>query len=90
MQQELPWLDEVVQAKRPQRPPVVLTPIEVREILLHMQGTPALVAQLLHGTGMRLLEASHLRVKDVEFSRREFWCGRARATKTASLCCQRT
>ncbi len=45
LQQELPWLDEVVQAKRPQRLPVVLTPTEVREVLLHMQGTPALVAQ---------------------------------------------
>jgi integron integrase len=71
LQQDLPWLDEVVQAKRPQRLPVVLTPTEVREVLLHMQGTPALVAQLLYGTGMRLLEALRLRVKDVEFSRRE-------------------
>ena len=68
---ELPWLDEVVQAKRPQRLPVVLTPGEVREVLLHMDGTPALVGQLLYGTGMRLLEALRLRVKDVEFARRE-------------------
>ena len=68
---ELPWLDEVVQAKRPQRLPVVLTPTEVREVLLHMDGTPALVAQLLYGTGMRLLEALRLRVKDLEFVRRE-------------------
>ena len=68
---ELPWLDEVVQAKRPQRLPVVLTPSEVRDVLLHMQGTPALVGQLLYGTGMRLLEALRLRVKDVEFARRE-------------------
>ncbi|MFD1710637.1 integron integrase [Ottowia flava] len=68
---ELPWLDEVVQAKRPQRLPVVLTPSEVRDVLLHMNGTPALVAQLLYGTGMRLLEALRLRVKDVEFARRE-------------------
>lgn len=68
---ELPWLDEVVQAKRPQQLPVVLTPSEVRDVLLHMNGTPALVAQLLYGTGMRLLEALRLRVKDVEFARRE-------------------
>lgn len=71
LQQELAWLDEVVQAKRPQRLPVVLTPTEVREVLLHIQGTPGLVAQLLYGTGMRLLEALRLRVKDVEFARRE-------------------
>lgn len=68
---ELPWLDEVVQAKRLQRLPVVLTPSEVRELLLHVDGTPGLVAQLLYGTGMRLLEALRLRVKDVEFARRE-------------------
>jgi integrase len=68
---ELPWLDEVVQARRPQRLPVVLTPTEVRALLQHMNGTTALVAGLLQGTGMRLLEGLRLRVKDVEFARRE-------------------
>ncbi len=63
--------DEVVQAKTPKRLPVVLTASEVRALLLHMQGTTGLVAQLLYGTGMRLLEALRLRVKDVEFARRE-------------------
>jgi len=71
LQVQLPWLDEVVQAKAPKRLPVVLTPSEVRELLMHMQGTTGLVARLLYGTGMRLLEALRLRVKDVEFSRRE-------------------
>jgi integron integrase len=68
---ELPWLDEVVQAKQPRRLPVVLTPTDVRDLLLHMNGTTGLIAQLLYGTGMRLLEALRLRVKDVEFARRE-------------------
>lgn len=68
---DLPWLNEVVQAKRPKRLPVVLTPTEVRELLLHMDGTTGLIAHLLYGTGMRLLEALRLRVKDVEFARRE-------------------
>ncbi len=68
---ELPWLDEVVQAKRPRRLPVVLTPTEVRDLLMHMDGTTGLVARLLYGTGMRLMEALRLRVKDVEFARRE-------------------
>jgi integron integrase len=68
---ELPWLDEVVQAKRTQRLPVVLTPTEVRDLLMHMEGTTGLIAQVLYGTGMRLMEALRLRVKDVEFSRRE-------------------
>lgn len=68
---DLPWLDEVVQAKRPRRLPVVLTPAEVRALLQHMDGTAGLVAELLYGTGMRLLEGLRLRVKDVEFARRE-------------------
>lgn len=59
------------QAKAAKRLPVVLTPSEVRDLLLHMSGTTGLVAQLLYGTGMRLLEALRLRVKDVEFARRE-------------------
>ena len=71
LQIQLPWLDEVVQAKAGKRLPVVLTPSEVRDLLLHMSGTTGLVAQLLYGTGMRLLEALRLRVKDVEFARRE-------------------
>ncbi|MGP1685262.1 MAG: integron integrase [Giesbergeria sp.] len=71
LQIELPWLDEVVQAKTPKRLPVVLTTREVRDLLLHMHGTTGLIAQLLYGTGMRLLEALRLRVKDVEFARRE-------------------
>lgn len=68
---DLPWLDEVVQARTPRRLPVVLTPGEVRSLLLHVAGTPGLVAQLMYGTGMRLLEALRLRVKDLEFARRE-------------------
>ena len=68
---ELPWLDEVAQARRPRRLPVVLTPGEVRDLMLHVEGVAGLVAQLLYGTGMRLMEGLRLRVKDVEFARRE-------------------
>ena len=71
LQQDLPWLDEVVSARKARRLPVVLTQREVRELLLHLQGTQWLVASLLYGTGMRILEALRLRVKDVEFERRE-------------------
>jgi len=68
----LPWLDEVVGAKLGRRLPVVLTPGEVRRVLAHLSGgTMGLVASLLYGTGMRLLEALRLRVKDLEFERRE-------------------
>jgi len=68
---DLPWLDEIVNARRPRKLPVVLTPTEVRALLLEMKGTHGLVASLLYGTGMRLLEGLRLRVKDIEFERRE-------------------
>ncbi len=68
---DLPWLDEVVAAKTSRRLPVVLTPREVNELLMNMNGITGLVASLLYGTGMRLLEGLRLRVKDLEFERRE-------------------
>ena len=68
---DLPWLDDVERAKAPKRLPVVLTQIEVQEILSQLDGTPHLVVSLLYGTGMRILEALRLRVKDVDFSRKE-------------------
>jgi site-specific recombinase XerD len=68
---DLPWLDEMVAAKGRQRLPVVLTPSEVTALLHQLSGTPWLVASLLYGTGMRLLEGLRLRVQDVEFHRRE-------------------
>ena len=68
---QLPWLDEIVAAKGHRRLPVVLTPLEVRNLLHELSGTTGLVASLLYGTGMRLLEALRLRVKDVGFERRE-------------------
>ena len=68
---ELPWIEEVVSAKTTRRLPVVLTSREVHDLLMQMNGTMGLVASLLYGTGMRLLEGLRLRVKDVEFERRE-------------------
>jgi integron integrase len=68
---DLPWLDNVVRAKRPQRLPVVLTRTEVRAVLVRMKGVYALMANLLYGTGMRLMECVRLRVKDVDFERGE-------------------
>lgn len=68
---ELPWLDKVTRAKRPQRLPVVLTRDEVRAVLGRMTGVYGLLARLLYGTGMRLMEVIRLRVKDIDFSRSE-------------------
>lgn len=68
---ELPWLEGVESAKRPVRLPVVLTKDEVHRVLAETDGTSGLVLRLLYGTGMRVLEGLRLRVKDVDFSRRE-------------------
>jgi len=64
------WLNALVRAKRPARVPVVLTRDEVRRVLVRLRdrGVPALVVGVLYGTGMRLLEALQLRVKDLDFT----------------------
>ena len=71
LEQTLPWLDKVTQAKAPQRLPVVLTVAEVQAVLKRLPGTHWLIASLLYGAGLRLMEAVRLRVKDVEFTRHE-------------------
>ena len=63
---ELPWLDDDVRAKRPQHLPVVLTRDEVRAVLQRLDGVSRLMALLLYGAGLRLLECCHLRVKDID------------------------
>ena len=67
----LPWMDEVVRAKRPARVPTVLSRREVASLLAGMDGRAGVVARLLYGTGMRLMEGQRLRVKDVDFIRNE-------------------
>ena len=67
----LPWLDNVEQAKTPKRLPTVLTKNEVQAVLSRLSGTHWLVVSLLYGTGMRILEALRLRVKDIDFERKE-------------------
>ncbi|MGV8935030.1 MAG: integron integrase [Gallionellaceae bacterium] len=68
---DLPWLDEVVRAKKPKRLPTVLNKTEVMRLLNCMEGMPGLVAQLMYGSGMRLMETMTLRIKDIDFDRRE-------------------
>lgn len=68
---ELRWLDDVVRAKRPRRLPVVLSRNEVDRLLAMLDGQAWLQAGLLYGTGMRLMECIRMRVKDVDFERRE-------------------
>ena len=65
---ELPWLDEVVRAKRSARLPTVLTRVEAQAILAQLTGPRWLMVSLLYGAGLRLNECLSLRVKDIDFS----------------------
>jgi integron integrase len=62
------WVDDVERAKRPKRLPVVFTREETRAVLGHLRGEAWLMASLLYGSGMRLMECIRLRVKDVDFA----------------------
>jgi integrase len=64
-------LSEVVRARRPVRLPVVLTREEVRAILGRLEGSVGLMASLMYGAGLRLLECAELRVKDIDLAARE-------------------
>jgi integrase len=68
---DLPWLDGIVRAKRPERLPVVLTSEEVAAVLRPLTGVPRLMASLLYGFGLRLLECCRLRIQDIDFARNQ-------------------
>ena len=69
LEDPLPWLSEIVRAHRPQRLPVVLSVDEVQQVIAEVENRYRLIVQLLYGSGLRLLEALTLRVKDVDFGR---------------------
>jgi integron integrase len=66
---DMPWLHDMVRVQRPPKLPVVLDRSEVSAVLSHLTGLPALVASLLYGSGLRLMEALQLRIKDIDFHR---------------------
>jgi integron integrase len=68
LKQEIGWLQQVERAKKPARLPVVLSRDEVHKIFAHLHGTTRLMAGLLYGSGLRLMECTRLRVKDVDFA----------------------
>ena len=68
---DLPWLENVTRAKVPRRLPVVLDRAEVKAVLNRLDGRDWLMASLLYGTGMRLMECVRLRIKDIDFARHE-------------------
>jgi integron integrase len=71
LRQQVRGLDEIIRAKRAVRVPLVLSRGEVSSVLAAMHGTPWLMASLMYGAGLRLLECARLRVKDIDFARGE-------------------
>ena len=71
LRMDLPWIDGIVRAKSPGRLPTVLSRDEVALVLGQMRNVPLVMATLLYGAGLRLLECARLRVKDVDFARRQ-------------------
>jgi len=71
-------LGDVVRACPSTRVPVVMTPGEVRDVLAELDGEVRLVASLMYGTGMRLMECLRLRVQDIDFHRNEIWVRRGK------------
>ena len=77
----------IARARRPERLPVVLTRDEVRALLARLDG-PRLMADLLYGAGLRVLECLRLRVKDVDFGENQLVVRAARETRTGSRSCR--
>ena len=68
LKQEIGWLEQVERAKKPPKLPVVLSSDEVRRIFAHLKGMPKIMAGLVYGSGLRLMECVRLRVKDIDFA----------------------
>ncbi len=85
----LAWMNEIVRAQRPVRLPVVLSRDEVSLLLARLRGPAWLMASLMYGAGLRLLECAELRVKDIQFDRGELTSGRVKGARIASRCCPR-
>ncbi len=84
LKQELEWLDGVVRAKRPQRLPTVLNREETARLLRELTGIYSIMANLMYGTGMRLMECLHLRVLDVDFGYRQITIRSGKGNKDRS------
>lgn len=71
LKRELPFIHGIERAKKAQRRPVVFTQSEVKEVLSRLDGVNYLIATLLYGAGLRLMDALRLRVKDIDFEQNE-------------------
>src|SRR6266542_2693885 len=71
LKKELPYVTGIERAKKSERRPVVFTQAEVKQVLARLDGVNYLLATLLYGSGLRLMDALRLRVKDIDFERNE-------------------
>jgi integron integrase len=71
LKKDLPYVSNIERAQRRKKLPVVFTKAEVHEVLSRLDGVPHLIASLLYGSGLRLMDALRLRVKDIDFERTE-------------------
>lgn len=71
LEMDIPWVENVTRARRPAKLPVVLTESEVQALLSHLEGMHSLIARMLYGGGLRLMECLRLRVQDVDFEYRK-------------------
>lgn len=87
---DLPWMNGIQRPTQARRIPSVLTRDEVAGLLAAMDGELGLLARLLYGTGMRLMEAIRLRIKDVDFDRHVVIVRQAKGNKDRVVMCPRT
>jgi len=81
LKHEIGWLEKVERAKKSPKLPVVLSRAEVKRVFAHLHGTPKLMAGLLYGSGLRLMECVRLRVKDIDFELAQISVRDAKAAK---------
>ncbi len=82
---ELPWLDEIGRPRQVKRLPVVLSADEVRRLFQFLEGDHLLIAKLLYGTGLRIMEAMRLRIKDIDFTRNTIIVREAKGNKDRAV-----
>ena len=86
--QSLGWMKDIVRAQRPVRLAVVLSREEVAALLPRLHGPVGLMASLMYGAGLRLMECTELRVKDVHFDRGELTIRDGKGGKDRVTCCR--
>ena len=89
LKRDLPYVDHIERAKPSKKIPVVFTRREVQAVLARLEGTHHLIASLLYGSGLRLMEAVRLRVKDIDFERGEIMVREAKGGRDQVICWDR-